>query len=66
MTLQQDAQKKAQKEIESVLGTDKLPTFNDRDRLPYCEALFTEVLRTYTFGPIGKKKCLLSPSCLTS
>lgn len=54
MTIQHDAQRIAQKELDSVIGTDKLPTFSDRARLPYCEALLTEVLRAYTFGPVGR------------
>jgi len=54
MTLQTAAQQKAQTEIDDVIGTDRLPTLADRARLPYFEALFTEVLRMYTFIPISK------------
>jgi len=36
---------KAQKEIDSVVGNDRLPTFADRENLPYVEALFNECLR---------------------
>lgn len=53
MTLQTSAQQKAQAEIDRVVGTDRLPTSADRAHLPYFEALLTEVLRTYIFGPIG-------------
>lgn len=53
MTLQVFEQEKARAEIDEVVGTDRLPTLADRERLPYFEALFTEVLRVYTFGPIG-------------
>ncbi|KAG2148109.1 cytochrome P450 [Suillus clintonianus] len=45
MTLFPDAQKKAQAEIDAVIGPDRLPTFADRDSLPYTEALAKEVLR---------------------
>ena len=48
-----DTMRKAQAEIDEVVGTDRLPTLAERERLPYFEALFTEVLRVYTFGPIG-------------
>ncbi|KAF8140924.1 cytochrome P450 [Mycena galopus ATCC 62051] len=53
MNLQITEQTKAQEELDTVLGPGVLPTLADRDRLPYCNALFTEVLRRYTFGPIG-------------
>lgn len=36
---------KAQKEIDSVVGNDRLPTFADRKNLPYIEAVFNECLR---------------------
>lgn len=45
MTLFPDAQKKAQAEIDAVVGPDRLPSFRDRDSLPYTEALAKEVLR---------------------
>ncbi|KAG1874761.1 cytochrome P450 [Suillus subalutaceus] len=45
MTLFPDAQKKAQAEIDAVIGPDRLPSFVDRDSLPYTEALAKEVLR---------------------
>jgi cytochrome P450 len=45
MTLFPDVQKKAQAEIDVVVGHDRLPSFADRDSLPYTEALVTEVMR---------------------
>ncbi|KAG1855195.1 cytochrome P450 [Suillus subalutaceus] len=39
MTLFPDVQKKAQAEIDAVVGPDRLPTFTDRDSLPYTDAL---------------------------
>ncbi|KAJ6482515.1 cytochrome P450 [Mycena sanguinolenta] len=53
MTLQIREQTKAREELDAVLGAGVLPTLADRDRLPYFNALFTEVLRRYTFGPVG-------------
>jgi len=53
MTLHVEAQQKAQAEMESVLGTGVLPTLADRDRLPYFEAMFTEVYRCYPLAPTG-------------
>ncbi|KAK6515866.1 hypothetical protein TWF281_004457 [Arthrobotrys megalospora] len=40
-----EVQKKAQEEIDRVIGSDRLPEFQDRPNLPYVEALLTETLR---------------------
>ncbi|KAF4599789.1 hypothetical protein EYR40_006891 [Pleurotus pulmonarius] len=53
MVLHTDEQIKAQCELDAVLGSGQLPTLSDRSRLPYVEALYTEVMRTYTFVPLG-------------
>ncbi|TFY79082.1 hypothetical protein EWM64_g4930 [Hericium alpestre] len=45
MTLYPEAQKKAQAEIDAVIGNDRLPDFSDQDSLPYVEALVKEVMR---------------------
>jgi cytochrome P450 len=45
MTLFPDKQEKAQDEIDAVVGSNRLPSFSDRDSLPYVEALLQEVLR---------------------
>ncbi|KAJ7292764.1 cytochrome P450 [Mycena rebaudengoi] len=52
MTLQPEAQRKAQKELDSVLECT-LPRLADRSRLPFTEALFSEVFRTHNIGPVG-------------
>jgi len=49
-----EAQRRAQQEIEAVIGTERLPCFSDRDVLPYVEALVSEIMRYYTLVPIGK------------
>ena len=48
-----DVQKKAQEEIDSVVGVDRLPTYGDREHLPYVHALVTEVLRWHNVAPLG-------------
>jgi len=45
MVLHPAAQKKAQEEIDAVVGQDLLPTFANRASLPYVESLYKEVLR---------------------
>ena len=37
--------KKAQEEIDRVVGTDRMPTLDDRERLPYLDCLLKETLR---------------------
>ncbi|KAF9525386.1 cytochrome P450 [Crepidotus variabilis] len=39
------AQKAAQAEIDAVVGNDRLPNFQDREKLVYLEALYKECLR---------------------
>jgi len=45
--------KKAQKEIDVVVGMGRLPTFEDRPSLPYVEAIFQETLRWAAAAPLG-------------
>ncbi|KAF7974983.1 hypothetical protein HWV62_10733 [Athelia sp. TMB] len=46
MTLYPDVQVKAQAELDALIGKDlRLPTFSDRDYLPYVNAIVKEVLR---------------------
>jgi hypothetical protein len=45
MTLFPDKQRKAQQEIDTVVGPRRLPEFSDRSELPYLEALMQEVIR---------------------
>jgi len=45
MVLHPEAQKRAQDEIDSVIGRDRLPDLSDRGRLPYVERIFKETLR---------------------
>ena len=54
MLLSPDIQKKAQDELDSVIGRDRLPSFEDRSRLPYVDAVFKEVLRWHPVIPAGE------------
>lgn len=40
-----DAQRRGQSEIDSVVGADRLPSFEDKEKLPYVKAICEEVLR---------------------
>jgi cytochrome P450 len=53
MILFPDVQKKAQEEIDRVIGADRLPTTDDRSALPYVEAIVKEVLRWHPVAPMG-------------
>lgn len=53
MAMHKDVQAKAQNELDSVVGPDRLPTFADRESLPYMNALIKEVLRWHVISPIG-------------
>ncbi|KAJ7146860.1 cytochrome P450, partial [Mycena epipterygia] len=48
-----DAQKKAQMEIDTVIGHGQLPDFNSEQSLPYVSALVKEVLRWRPVTPIA-------------
>ena len=49
-----EAQRKAQEEIDRVIGSDRLPNFEDEPRLPYEGALVKEVFRWHQVAPFGK------------
>ncbi|KAI0075610.1 cytochrome P450 [Panus rudis PR-1116 ss-1] len=53
MMLHPEVMKKAQQEIDSVTGGSRLPTFSDRESLPYVEAVMSEVLRWGVPVPLG-------------
>ena len=53
MAVHPDIQKKAQNEIDAVVGTHRLPEFEDRPSLPFVEALYREVMRWKPVLPLG-------------
>ena len=55
MILYPEVQRKAQQELDLVLGKDRLPDFSDRESLPYVEALFMECFRWYPQAPLGTR-----------
>ena len=42
-----DAVKKAQSQIDEVVGMERLPTLGDRPSLPYVDCIFKEVIRYF-------------------
>jgi cytochrome P450 len=53
LVLSPQIQKRAQEELDLVVGRDRLPTFDDRPRLPYIEAICRELLRWQMVTPMG-------------
>ena len=53
MVLNPKAMRKAQEELDRIVGKGYLPDFSDKDRLPYTEALAREVFRWNTPAPIA-------------
>ena len=54
MTLYPDVQRKAQAEIDQVVGNSRLPNFSDEGALPYVQAVLKETLRWHPVGPLGR------------
>ena len=53
MALHPEEQAKAQAQLDAVIGTDRLPEFEDKESLPYVEALMMEVFRWHPVAPLG-------------
>jgi cytochrome P450 len=53
MSLYPDVQAKAQAEIDRVIGSSRLPTFSDRESLPYIDAIVKETVRWHTVAPVA-------------
>ncbi|KIJ19363.1 hypothetical protein PAXINDRAFT_166569 [Paxillus involutus ATCC 200175] len=53
MMLHPEVQVRTQAEIDSVVGTERLPDFEDRPALPYVDALLRETLRYHPITPTG-------------
>ena len=49
-----DVQRKAQEELDRVIGRSRVPTLEDRDRLPYIRAILREILRWRPATPLGE------------
>lgn len=54
MLINPEVQCKAQSEIDKVVGSSRLPTFNDRDDLVYLDAVLKEVHRWNPVANLGE------------
>jgi cytochrome P450 len=54
MAMFPEVQKKAQAELDAVIGRERLPDFNDYDSLPYINAVVKETLRWQPVLPVGE------------
>ena len=61
MVMYPEVQKRAQAELDAVVGPNRLPTFQDRPSLPYIEAIMKESLRWQLVTPM----CACPRSVLT-
>lgn len=53
MTLFPEVQKKAQAELDRVVGPDRLPEYTDIDHMPYIQATLMEALRWMPVLPLS-------------
>ncbi|KAI6123318.1 cytochrome P450 [Pisolithus croceorrhizus] len=53
MILNPEIQDKVHAELDTVVGKGVLPTFEDRKRLPYLQAVLFEVMRWHPVAPLG-------------
>ena len=53
LSLYPEAQKKAQDELDAVVGRKRLPELDDREALVYVKAFMMESLRWHNVTPLG-------------
>ncbi|KAJ7663054.1 cytochrome P450 [Mycena rosella] len=53
MMLNPSVQAKARRELDDVIGPDRLPTLNDKPSLPYIRSIMAEVMRWHPVMPLG-------------
>ena len=53
MVLHPEVQKRAQEELDRVVGKNNLPSMDDRPNLPYVDAICKECLRWQSVTPFG-------------
>jgi cytochrome P450 len=53
MMLHPEIQRRAHEELDRVVGPDRLPTLQDRDNLPFIDAIVKETFRWHPIVPMG-------------
>ena len=66
MTMYPDVQRKAQAEIDQIVGNSRLPNFSDEGALPYVQAVLKEALRWHPVTPLGGFLCVIGILFLTT
>lgn len=59
MAMYPSAQKNAQAELDRVVGTDRLPEFDDLQELPFVRAIVMETLRWIPVLPFGVPRAVI-------
>lgn len=59
MSLYPEVLRKAQAELDAVVGPNRLPDFEDRDALVYVNAIIKEALRWHVVTPLSVPHCTL-------
>ena len=59
MVLYPEVQKKAQMEIDTVVGPNRFPRIEDRDSLPYINAVVKESMRWHLVLPLGWRSLII-------
>jgi cytochrome P450 len=57
MIVYPDVQRKAQEELDRVIGNERLPLVSDLEKLPYIEAVLKETHRWHPVAPMGLPHC---------
>ena len=58
MAIFPEVQRKAQRELDQIVGSSRLPDFKDLDSLVYVKAVTLEALRWMPAVPLGIPHCL--------
>jgi hypothetical protein len=66
MTVFPEVLKAGQEELDRVVGKDRLPTFDDEERLPYIRAMVKETLRWRPVAVLGGTVLPPNPSSISS
>jgi cytochrome P450 len=59
MVMYPEAQRRAQAQIDAVIGRGRLPEQSDRASLPYMEAFCREVMRWHSIAPLGAVRTVM-------